>query len=150
MEKESNPVLRGLYYMFKRQMITLYKENKYDYGISDSQIYAISHDCYPVFHETEEIKLYKDCFLIEKKYVDTVLKELEKMENSGHYKNYNDLEFSLGGARENRSKLIYTLRYIKLDERFDEELWNAMVDNNVSSEAKIITKPFDDSSDVFI
>lgn len=150
MEKELNPVIRGLYYMFKRQMITLFKQNKYDYGISDSQIYAISHDCYPFFHETEEIKIYKDCFSIEKQYIEKVVTELEKMENSRHYKNYNELEFSLGGSRENRSKLIYALRYIKLDERFDNNLWDAIVADNVSSEAKIITKSFDDSSDVFI
>lgn len=126
MEKE---MLKALYYIRKNQILQFYRLNPENCGYSKSYVYAISHDCYPLFQSDEESDLYVDCYSIKKEFFHNFIKYIdEECWIKQEYKTFYQLEDMFG--HENRTEMMVILRYCFLDERFSrKEFWETITKN---------------------
>lgn len=140
MDKE---ILNALYYIRKNQILQFYKLNPEKSGYSNSYIYAITNDCYPFFHSTEETDIYLDCFSISKDFCQRFIKFIdEECWIKKEYKTFYQLENIFG--RDKRYDMIIILRYCYLDNRFSEDkFWNTITrDGECPIECKSIASEF--------
>ena len=62
---------------------------------SDSYMYALGKDIYPIFYETEESKYFESCYKIQKPFIEHVLLELERIDDEfllNYRENHNEKE----------------------------------------------------------
>ena len=114
MEKE---ILKALYQMRKFQTIQFYKLNKEESGISDSLVFALANDCYPLFHNGDEFDIFNDFLLIKKEDVMRYLQYFDDNYLNNANKTFYEVEKHFGG-KSARMDLIVVLRYAFLDNRF--------------------------------
>lgn len=146
----NSDILKVLYYHFKRQILSLYLQNKSLY--SESFIYAITHNTYPLFNESEEIKMYNEYFTVTKEKISLVTKYLDekwRTNNKEVYPTFYQLEDEFESFHIDRSDLIYIIRYCVLDRRFDNELWKK-IKSDCPCEADFIDDEFDEKYDIYM
>ena len=142
MEKD---ILKALYYIRKNQILQFYKMNPEKSGYPNSYVYAISNDCYPFFHSSDETDLYLDCFSISKDFCQEFIRYIDEVcWLKKEYKSFYELEDKFG--LEKRSDMAVILRYCYLDGRFArEEFWNAITENGkCPSECRGLASEFSD------
>lgn len=142
MEKD---VLKALYYIRKNQILQFYKLNPEKSGYPNSYVYAISNDCYPFFHSTDETDIYLDCFSISKDFCQQFIRFIdEECWLKKDYKTFYQLENIYG--REKRSDMLVILRYCYLDGRFSrQEFWDTLTRNgDCPSECRGLVSEFSD------
>ena len=138
---ESN-LLNVLYYQMKFMNIQFYKLNPENSGISSSLIYAISNDCYPIYHSSDEFDLYSDCFKIRKERISSIVEYLDENYHNNTCFPFYKLEDHFGG-KASRIDLMVTLRYSALDNRFSRlEFWETL-ESDAPIEAKNLNKSFE-------
>lgn len=140
MEKD---VLQALYYIWKNQILQFYKLKPENSGYSKSHMYAVSHDCYPMFHATEETDIYLDCFSIKKDFFHEFIKYIdEECWLKKDFKTFYQLEDKFGHDR--RVDMAIILRYSFLDDRFaDNNFWDTITKNGeCPSECRSIASEF--------
>ena len=126
MEKD---ILQALYFIRKNQILQFYKLNPEISGYSKSYMYAISHDCYPMFHSTEETDIYLDCFFFFFDFFNEFIKYIdEECWLKKEYKTFYQLEDRFGNGK--RADMAIILRYCYLDGRFDDNnFWEKITKN---------------------
>lgn len=141
-------ITKLMYNNYKRQMILLYFQTKELGLISESFIYALSHNVYPFFHENNEVRIYKNCFSVKKDFIDKVTNYLDQKDKVDDFDglDFRCLEYKFG-YRQYRIELIRILRYCYLDNRFSDTLWNTIL-SDAPIEAKSITSDFDIDYDI--
>lgn len=142
MEKD---VLKALYYIRKNQILQFYKLNPEKSGYAISYIYALSHDCYPMFHSTEETDIYLECFSVKKDFFEEFVYYINKeCWLKKEYKTFYQLEDKFGHGK--RFEMMIILRYCFLDNRFaEEEFWNTITKNGeCPSECRGLASEFSD------
>lgn len=113
--------MKALYYIRKNQIVLSYRMNPEKCGISASQAYAWSHDCYPFFHvddDDDEAELYLEYFKVKKEFVTEVIEFLDSEWLKNQFHTFYELEGRFGC---NRVELIHILRYCFLDDRFGQK-----------------------------
>ena len=108
-----NQTMKALYYLRKNQIVLSFRLNSEKCGISASQAYAWSHDCYPFFHvddEDDEAELYLDFFKVKKDFVTEVIEYLDAEWLKNKFHTFYELEDKFG---RNRVELIHILRYLE-------------------------------------
>lgn len=131
MEKE---ILKALYQMRKFQTIQFYKMNKEESGISNSLVFALANDCYPLFHNRDEFDVYNDFFSIKKDDVSRYLKYLDENNLNNSNKTFYEIEDHFGG-KSVRMDLITVFRYAFLDNRFTGDELIKKLEENAPVEA---------------
>lgn len=147
-EIKNNDILKALFYHFKRQILSLYLQDKSLY--SESFIYAITHNTYPLFSDTDEIKMYNQFFTVTNEQITLVTKYLDekwRTNNIEVYPTFYQLEDEFAKYKIDRSGLIYIIRYCVLDKRFDDELWKK-IKSDCPCEADYIDDKFDKNYDI--
>lgn len=134
-------ILKALFAQRKLMISQFYKLNKEDSGFSPSYVYAIEHDCYPIFQVDEDDELiYEDLYLIKREKIEELLEYIDEKDNSENYITFYELEDKYGGKKV-RYELIVMLRYIALDMRFSDEFWNHLTKSgNAPLEAQNINR----------
>lgn len=161
---EQNINLKGLYYIFKQQNIILYNLNKESF--SPSYIYAVRHDIYPFFNETEESEYFCSCYKISKEFIEKILSKLGTIDDK-FLENYR-INLSTEEAKEKLPSywefldilgikrhsdedynVYQVLRYIFLEnDNFTEILEHFIKRENCPIEYQGLTKPFDENKSV--
>lgn len=136
-------VLMALYENRKQFLVVNYRVHGDKCGVSESYIYAISHDMYPFFSQEYSLEgdnqdPYAQCYKISAEDISEILEYVDSEWLKGNVYDYYALE-SYFGSKATRWKLICILRYCFLDGRFDENLWSKLVDS-APVEAKSITR----------
>ncbi|BFM21124.1 hypothetical protein [Gilvimarinus japonicus] len=116
-------------------------------GVGQSYMYAISHDLYPFFSQEYSLEgdnqdPYSECYKISPDEIGEILKYIDDEWLEGRLHTFYDLEQHFG-SRFDRWTLICVLRYCYLDGRFDDSLWEKLVEW-APSEAKSITRELND------
>jgi hypothetical protein len=140
-----NQIMKALYHLRKNQIVLSYRLNPEKSGITASQAYAWSHDCYPFFHvddENDEAELYLDYFKVKKDFVTKVIEYLDAEWLENRFHTFYELEDKFG---RNRVELINILRYCFLDDRFGQksEFW-ATLKKDCPAEAHHIDSELDE------
>lgn len=96
---------------------------------------AYAHDkrIAPIFHENIARECYgmdpyAEIYAVKARFVEEVSKHIDKLWLAKNLKNvgFQDLETSFGGYKANRMELVHAIRYMYLDDRFDDELYSAI------------------------
>jgi len=143
-------VLKALYYQFKRQVLSLYFQKQDLYA--DSFVYAITHDIYPLFSNSNEINLYDSIFDVSKEKISTVTHFLDEKWRTGvkdNYPTFYNLEDHFESLGIDRTDLIRIIRYCALDGRFDKDLWEK-IKSDCPCEADFIDDEFNSSFDIYV
>lgn len=116
-----NNILKALYYIRKRQIV----QSKSLYSVG--YIFAIENDCYPLFNSTEEDDFYESFYSISKDEIESVLNTVDVFYSKKQYKSFYDWEEHFKNIP--RENLIYIFRYCKLEEKFNDDFWNTLIDH---------------------
>ncbi len=131
---------KAMFYIWKNQIIGLYKIKPEVSSYPVSEIYALSRNCYPIFQEDEETEFFSSSFDISKDFAESVLNFIDDGDLKSEYYTYYEIERKFGHS--NRGKLIDLLRYTFLDERFSSLVWEKLL-SDAPIEANAITREFD-------
>lgn len=100
--------------------------------IPDSYAHAWLNGLYPFFHDGDHSvpdrphENFGDYFLVSAEFGLKVIKYLDKLWMAGNSPTFYELEDAFGG-RDVRSELLSVCRYCYLDNRFNDDLWNALL-----------------------
>lgn len=127
---ENEKILKALYAQRKLIIIQSYRMLKENSGFSESYVYSIAKDIFPIFHIDyyQDISIYNDFYKIKEDIIQSFITYIDdvwlRKEKIGFY----DLEDKYGQGK--RSELIKMLRYCYLDGRFyGDEFWNYLKKN---------------------
>jgi len=135
-------LLKSIYFSRKFNTIQFFRLNPEKSGIDQGLVYALSGNCFPYFHKSEEFEILKDCFTISEETIKTIVKHLnDKWKNMERVTFYSlEDEFS---SIADRSDLITILRYTFLSDRFrDSEFW-INLESDAPVEAHQLNAEFD-------
>jgi len=141
---ENNIILKALYEQRKLLITQNYKMIGDKTGFSQSYVYSIANDIFPIFHigHYEDIEIYTNLYKIKEQQIQEFIKYIDEVWRKEDKIGFYDLEDKYGG-REHRSDLIRMLRYCYLDNRFSgEEFWNSLMANG-PMESHSLTREFD-------
>jgi hypothetical protein len=132
-------------YELKRQGFLLgYLQNPDRF--SNSLAFAYYNRIEPIFHENIERETYdedpfSDVYAVKGVFMRKVFSFIEENQRAGKLDKigFYDLENEFG-SRENRVEIIHTLEYARIDGRFNDDVWGAVVKN-----APIEANDLDDS-----
>lgn len=104
--------------------------------ISAALAYAYEHRLAPIFHEEiarEHYGMdpYEDIYAVKADFIRAVAKHVDEhwLATNLDDVNFSKLENAFGGYKTNRMELVFAIRYMRLDGRFDDELYKAIVAN---------------------
>lgn len=95
--------------------------------------FAYEHRLAPLFHE--EIREhygtdpYEDIYAVRRDFITDVSEWLDQRWLDKDYEGvkFSKLENAFGGYKANRMELVFSLKYMRLDRRFDDELFKAVM-----------------------
>ncbi|TGL23072.1 hypothetical protein EHQ46_06025 [Leptospira yanagawae] len=135
-------ILKALYNLYKMQVVEFYKLGNGQSSFSASYVYAISNNCFPVFHASKDLEIYSDNFEIKKDYILEVITYLDDAYLNNKKLTFYGLEDYFGG-KVNRSDLITIIRYSFLSERFKGNNFKQNLESESPIEGKDLDRPLD-------
>lgn len=113
------------------------------------------HGIYPIFHDGDYSvpdrphENFKEYFIVSADFVNQVLVYLDELWLANNSPTFYELESHFGG-KDKRSALLGICRYLYLDGRFDDKLWDALLTQmKHPTEARFITSDIDEA-DLYI
>ncbi len=133
-------------YELKRQTFLLgYIQNPDRF--SDALAFAYYNRLAPIFHENVTRETYdedpfSDVYAVKGDFISKVLEFVDENDLAGNYQaiEFYNLEDKFGG-RSNRIEILHALEYARIDGRFGQKVWDAIV-QNAPAEANRIDDSF--------
>lgn len=133
-------------YELKRQTFLLgYVQNPDRF--SDALAFAYYNRLAPIFHENVARETYdedpfSDVYAVKGDFISKVLEFVDENDLAGNYQaiEFYNLEDKFGG-RSNRIEILHALEYARIDGRFGQKVWDAIV-QNAPAEANRIDDSF--------
>ncbi|MEO7240416.1 MAG: tyrosine--tRNA ligase [Sphingomicrobium sp.] len=115
---------------------------------SSAYAYALFYRIAPIFHESSSREVhdgdpFEKAYWVSSSFITNLLKHIDDLWLN---KDFDGLEFykleeNFGGYKTNRSELIHALEYIRISDRFDDEVWRS-ISTNAPVEAHEIRQKF--------
>lgn len=116
---------------------------------SDAHAFAVMNRLAPIFHEnilreTYGTDPFSEVYSVKEDFITEVLRYVDERWRDKDFEalGFYNLEDKFGGYKTNRIELIHALEYMRIDGRFDEEVWKA-VEANAPSEANSLDSSFE-------
>ena len=124
----SSTQLQALFAVTKLQVYSIAASDKEKKIVGNAYLYAWKHGIFPHLQTYTEVHApFSDCFAVSKQMIEELVGYLDKCWMSKDIPNFYDLEdrYSVhaGDGDWDRSRLIDSIRYIRLSDTFAEEFW---------------------------
>ena len=136
----------ALYETKRQNLLTSFIQNPDRF--SKSLAYAYEKRLEPIFNEqiqreTNEADPFADVYAVKGDFIEELLKHIDELDlaNKHNELGFYTLEDKFGGYKANRMELIAALEYMRIDGRFNDDVY-AAIEADAPVEAKPIAKTF--------